>query len=256
MSNFGNINNAFSEIMLESFINKDKNKKKIVDSFISTVNENKILKTQFSIYKNITDKCESNDLKIREYIKENINLMSRFNISDIIKENVKLITSMGKSNTHIDKDYTHKQLHENINTLILFNNNKNPNNVDKIVESFDHVFNYIKNNKPVVKEPVISEAVGVIAVDKFNDKYSSISNDERAILKTLIESPADKEQTFKDVILETITLIDIKLNENVNELETKDKLLKVKDKLFRLSFNEERFISDVAKIIDLKNTLN
>jgi hypothetical protein len=255
MHNFGNINNAFSEILFESFIKKDATKKKLFNSYLKTIKESKLLKTQYLIYKNISDKYELNDLKTGEYIKESISLMDSFKINDIIAENKKLTMLIGESSNLLNTDYNVKELHENINNLIILGRVKNPKNVNKIVESFDYVFNYIKNNKPVEEEISISEGVGTLAIDRFNKKYSNLAPEEYTLLKSIIESNnTGKEDMFKNTLNECVELIDKKLIES--DIDTKDKLLKVKDKLLNMSYNEETFIGDVTKIIELKNNLN
>ena len=55
MYNFGNINNAFSEILFESFIKKDAIKKKLFNTYLKTIKESKLLKTQYLIYKAVLE---------------------------------------------------------------------------------------------------------------------------------------------------------------------------------------------------------
>ena len=178
-----------------------------------------------------------------------------FKYSEIIEANKNLTTIIGESSKLLDVDYGVKELHEHINNLIIIGRVKKHQNINKIVESFDYIFNYIKNNKPVEIEQSISEGVGQLAIDKFNKKYSNIESEEFNILKTIIESNnVGKVDVFKNTLHECIDLIDSKLTES--DIETKDKLLKVKDKLLKMSYNEETFITDVSKIIELKRNLN
>lgn len=255
MCNFGNINNAFSEVLLESFTKKDNNKKKLFNSYLKIVKESKILKTQYLIYKNISNKYEINDLKASEYIKENIGLMGEFPLKDIINENKKVITLLGEKSKFLERGYSVKELHENIDTLITLSRKKTPKNIDKIVESFDYILSYVKSNKPVEKNEAISESVLKLAISKFNEKYSNIEETEHKVLKSIIESNQNgKKEILRNSINECVDLIDVKLNES--DIETKDKLLKVKDKLLRMSYNDESFIGDISKIIELKKDLN
>lgn len=255
MHNFGNINNAFSEVLLESFAKKDTKKKKLFNSYLKTIKESKILKTQYLIYKNISSKYETNDLKASEYIKETISLMEKFPLKDIINENKKLIKLIGEKSKVLERDYSVKELHENIDTVLTLSRNKTPKNIDKLIESFDYVLNYVKNNKPVENKEGITESVLKLAIGKFNEKYSNIDESEHKILKSIIESNQEgKKDILRNTINECVDLIDIKLTES--DIETKDKLLKVKDKLLRMSYNDETFISDISKIIELKKDLN
>jgi hypothetical protein len=255
MHNFGNINNAFSEVLFESFIKKDAAKKKLFNTYLATIKESKILKTQYLIYKNISEKYDINDLKIGEYIKESISLMNSFKLNDIVSENKKLIKLIGETSKLLEYDYDVKELHENINNLIILGRTKNHKNINKIVESLDYIFNYIKNNKPVDEEQSINEGVANLAISKFNEKYGNLESDDFNTLKSIIDSSNDgKETTFKNTLGECVNLIDSKLTES--DGETKDKLLKVKDKISKMSYNEETFIKDISKIIELKRNLN
>ena len=255
MRNFGNINNAFSEVLVESFTKKDTGKKNLFNTYLKTIKESKILKTQYMIYKNISSKSETNDLKVQEYVKENINLMSKFSTKDIKKANDDLLKLIGEGSKLLELDYEVKELHENINNFLTLSRSKNANNISELVESYSYIVDYIKSNEPKDTEPLVSEAVGRLAVDKFNEKYSDISEDERSIIKTIIESDTSgKEVAFKNVVVECIDLIDDQLKES--DIETKDKLLKVKDKLLRMSYNKDNFIVDVKKVIELKRDLN
>lgn len=252
MHNFGKINNAFSEVLIESFIKKDVKKKKVFNAYLKTIKESKILKTQYSVYNNISEKYETNDLKVSEYVKENINLLKKFSNKNIVSENNKIINLIGDKSKFLTKEYGTKELHENIDNLIMLS--KTPKNIDKIVESFEYVCNYIKNNKPVEQETSISESVGILAINKFNEKYSDINESEYNVIKTIINSDKkEEENVLKNTIRECIDLIDTKLTES--DIETKDKLLKVKDKLLRMEYVEETFVSDITKIISLKKDL-
>jgi hypothetical protein len=256
MCNFGKLNNAFSEVLAESFTKKDKETKKLFQEYLKVLKENKILKTQFLIYKNITNQCGNNDFKIQQFVTESVNLMNQFKTNEIKEANDKLLKILGENSKYLELDYKVKELHENIDKLIRLSNNKNPNNINELVEAFDFVVNYIKTNEPKeeTKETFVTEAVAQLAVQKFNEKYSNIDESEYKILKTIIESTEDgKKDIFKSSITECVDLIDEQLKES--DIETKDKLLKVKDKLLRMSYNEESFIEDVKKIVELKKDL-
>lgn len=255
MYNFGNINNAFSELLIESYLKKDSNKKTNFNAYLKAIKESPILRTQYSIYRNISEKHETNDIKVTEFIKETISLMDKFKLSDIIKENKKIIDIIGDSSKLFKRDYTTKKIHEDIDTLIMLSKNKSPKNIEIFVESFNNILEFIKRNEIKSKEETISESVLDLAIAKFNEKYSQTSENEKKIIKSLISSDnKEKEEILVSNIRECIDLIDNKLTES--DIEIKDTLLKVKDKIMRISFNEDSFTSDISKIIELKNDLS
>ena len=94
-----------------------------------------------------------------------------------------------------------------------------------------------------------------MAVSKFNSKYADISEDEKKIIKSILNgSEKNKKNIYENIKLECIDLIDNKLEENI-DLELKDKMLKVKDKLLRLSYNPDDYVDDIGKVYQLKQSV-
>jgi hypothetical protein len=92
-------------------------------------------------------------------------------------------------------------------------------------------------------------------VEKYNQKYSTLDESEKQIIKVLIESTDDeKKEVYGKVVRECIDLINEKLKDS--DLETKDKLLQVKDRLLsdKQEINEE-FIKNVSKLVELRSSL-
>jgi len=56
MNNFGKIKDTFNLILTESIIKKDSEGKKLFISYLKELKENKSLKSQFLLYKNLSDK--------------------------------------------------------------------------------------------------------------------------------------------------------------------------------------------------------
>jgi hypothetical protein len=94
-----------------------------------------------------------------------------------------------------------------------------------------------------------------MATNRFNTKYSDISESEKGILKVVLNgSEEDKENLYNELKTECIDSIDNKLNENI-DLDLKDKILKVKDRLLRMNFNKEEYIKDIDKVVELKSSI-
>jgi hypothetical protein len=92
-------------------------------------------------------------------------------------------------------------------------------------------------------------------VEKYNERYSTLDENEKEILKVLIESTDDqKQEVYKKTLKECIELI----NENLKEadLNAKDKLLQVKEKLLNDTIEiNENFFKNISKLVDLKTSL-
>lgn len=261
MQNFGKIKNAFNGILVEGMVSKNDDKKNLFKKYIQTIKESKILKTQFLVYSNIENKLESDAMSANLFVSENIKLLEKFKASDIIKENKKLLALSKDIDSKLTESYNDSLsiLHESISNIIFVK--RTPNNIDEITKNTKNILDYISGNK--AKE--ITEAidlplsmVSTLMVDKYNEKYSSLDESEKEILKTLIDSDdIKKKEIYTSTIRECIGLIDEKLKGA--DLDTKDRLLRVKDKLLNdkqeINENFELFISKLVELrTDLKNS--
>lgn len=252
--NFGKLKRIYNTILSEGIVSKDNSKKKIFKGYISNIRENKILMTEFLVYTNIENKVETDINKAILFIKENIDLFSGYSKKEILEANANLIKPIL---FELDENYDKYELHKNITTLIF--TEKNANNIDAIIEATTNIAKYIVDNKP--KELVESIElptlmIGSIMVDKYNERYASLDESEKLILKALMDSDeAQKKDVYSKTIRECIDLINSKLD--TSDLEIKDRLLKVKDKLLndKQDINED-FITNISKLVDLKNSLN
>jgi hypothetical protein len=231
----------------------DKSKKELFQGYVKSIKENEILKTQFLVYTNIEQKVESDTAKATMFVKENIELFSKFSKKDIQEANTKLVVNLLFENDVIDEN---KELYESISTLIF--TNKTPETIDTIVEATSKIVDYIVNNKPKTVSEAIelpNSMLSTMMVDKYNEKYASLDESEKKILKTLIDSTDDeKKEVYSSTIRECITLINEKLD--TADLNAKDKLLRVKDKLLndKQEINED-FIKNISKLVELRSNL-
>ena len=135
---------------------------------------------------------------------------------------------------------------------------KNSTNIDAIVEATSNIIIHMKNNKlKLVKEAIElpNSMLSTIMVEKYNERYSTLDENEKEILKVLIESNDEqKQEVYKKTLKECIDL----LNENLKEadLNAKDKLLQVKEKLLNDTMEvNENFFKNISKLVDLKASL-
>lgn len=256
MQNFGKIKNIFNTLLVEAIATNNNDKKKLFKEYIKTIKNNKILKAQFLIYNNIETKVETNENRAIEFIKANIETLGKYTKSEIIEANKKLLTPLLLEQKLPQFENSLGQLHEDISTLIF--TEKTPQTIDVIIESLSGIADYIKNNtiKETIEPTILPNSVlSNLAVDKFNDRYSELNESERSVLKAILESDENgKKIIFKTLSRECIDLIDNNLNES--DVEAKEKLLQVKDRILRLEYVDENFISDISKLIELKSDLS
>jgi hypothetical protein len=261
MQNFGKIKNAFNGILAESMFSKNDTSKLLFKKYIKTIKESDILRTQFLVYNNIETRLgteETSAFAANMYISENLRLLEKYKVSDILKENQKLIALSEAIKGKLSDAYDPRlaSLHESISSLIF--TKRNPSSVNTITESLVNVVEYIKSNKAKTINEAIelpSSMLTTMMVDKYNEKYSSLDESERRLLKVLIDStPEEKSEVYSATIRECIDLINERLSGS--DLEAKDKLLRVKDKLLndKIEISED-FEKKISKLIELKASL-
>jgi len=254
MNNFGNIKDTFKNLVIESVIKKNDRGKKLFSKFLKTIKENKTLKDQYLIYNNLQNSKFDDPVQAREFVKENISLLKGLNKSHITKGN-NFFLKLLKGNTLIKENNSFYK-----DVLFLVESKKTPSNIKKINESINNIVRVMLEKENV--DNIVTESIDLppsvltkLAVNKFNSRYSNISESEKEIIKTVLNgSNEDKENIFKKLKRECIDTIDNKLNEN-SDLDLKDKLLKVKDKLLNTNFSLDNFNSDISKIYDLNESI-
>ena len=256
MKNFGKIKNAYNTILIESIATKKNENKVLFKNYLKKIKEYEILKEEFLIYNNIENKIETDRFKATEYVKESIALLTKYPKQSIIESNAILVGSQAiELGVDVDIDYDNKELHEAITTLIF--TDKKANTLDIILEATDKVVDYIMNNQPreIFENLDIPNSMLLsLSVDTFNNEYKDLNESEKTLISILIESTLEERSVFfKDTNHECLTLINNKLTES--DINSKEKLLSVKERLLNQTYNDESFSTDIIKLIDLKETL-
>jgi hypothetical protein len=255
--NFGEIRYTYNTLLAESLSNNTNNGKAAFKKYIKTIKENAVLKTQFNIYYNLENKVESDSVKVFNYVNECLSLMDKFSKDEIKLANKKLNESEVIKGKKIKLDESKFDLYSAIDVLI--NTNKTSSNIDKIFEAKSTIVDYILNNVVSVKN---SEGYGLpnsvlseIAVEKFNEEYTELSDSEKEVVSVSFDDDEiKKEELYSKTIKECLVLVNNKLVESNGE--TKEKLLATKENLLNRVYVKESFISDISKVIELKKYLS
>ena len=155
------------------------------------------------------------------------------------------------------EDYEGKELHDNITNLIF--TDKKAETLDSITESIhllrDHMTTQrIDEGEKTEKIDLPPSIVSKMVINKFNTKYENISEDEKKIIKSILNgSEEDKKNLHTEMVRECVDTIDSKLDES--DINLKGKLLSAKDKLLRMSYSEETYNTDISKIYNLKESV-
>ena len=94
-----------------------------------------------------------------------------------------------------------------------------------------------------------------MATNRFNLKYADINESEKEIIKTILNgNEEDKKNVYETLKNECIDIIDNRLTEEI-DLGLKDKILKVKDKLLRMTYNPDEYVKDIDRVYELKKSV-
>lgn len=254
MQNFGEIKNMFNDILIEGIVAKDSAKKDLFKKYLKTLKESDILKTQYLVYNNIENHIEENEFKASQYIEENIKLLNKFDRAEIVKENEKLNNLLEGIKFTVEYDDTLKTLHENISNLVF--KEETPKALQKNLDSMSSLVEHAKTNTAKVieesVEPVSTNILTDIAVEKYNEKYSELSESNKKMLSDILGG-VDKKEVFDNAVSECLELVNQHLVET-EDMETKGKLLSAKEKLLNSVFCEDTFINELGKLINLKES--
>lgn len=255
-TNIGIINLMISNQLKEAYFtdNLIDESKKSVKNFFETVKDSPILTLEFNVFSNIENKSIENELLASRYIDNNIKLFEIYTISEIKKEHEKLNPFVLTENISLDDNKI--KLYGALMTLIkesLVDYEKV--NVDNIHESFNYVLNYIK--KPKDKQTLgegfenINDDVIEIAINKFNEKYEMLSEEDRKLLKILTEYNDDEKETLlNEYKKETLSLL-----EDVEKNGVEDKIVKTSQKINEMSFTSDTADDSIISLYELKKGL-
>jgi len=257
MNNFGEIKYKYNALLAEAIAKNSSDGKVAFKKYIKTIKENKALKTQFDVYYNIENKVEVDGWGALNYVNECILVINDSTKKEIKKLNSKLNESELIKNSKIVVTPNKSKLYEAIDFLIT--TVSSTSNINKIVEAKAIVVDYILNNK---KENSIVEGYGLpnsvlseIAVEKFNEEYSDLSESEKEAISAAVSSnESEKEEIYKKTIKECLELVNNKLVESSGDV--KEKLLATKENLLNRTYNSEAFVNDISKVLELKNYLS
>lgn len=245
-ANFGVIKDTVYVISAKELIAEHNKKNTLLNEFFKLIQENPILKVQYLIFKNLENGVAKKEHLAERYINQNLKLIEKFKWNDIVKTNkdVKLkLVGQFDSQAHEGKT----ELYESIHTLIKSVTKFDFNEIDKSQIAYDYIMEHLmKNNvEKTISTPSEEELdrpkflswkyVTDLAVSKFNENYSHLSEDERKLVKVLLSPMDNKLNYFKDLKNENLQSIESLLNENIDDL-TKSACLKFKNKI--LSLNE------------------
>ena len=259
-TNIGIANLVVSNRLKDSYFNHNMidESKKLTTDFFDVVKSSPILQLEFKVFNNLENKTIENDLIATRYIDNNIKLFEVYTIQEIDVERLKLSPFLDEGST---TDNTERiDLYNAIDALITESlNDYNKVDVDNIQESFEIVLNHIKTPKTQtltenVESKGVSEDVIEIAITKFNEKYDSLNESDKNLLKTLIKANKTEKQelleSYKSDCLTILERVDKDADESKNS-----KIANAIRKIREMKYNSKTANNDIIGLHEFKKEL-
>lgn len=254
--NIGIANLIISNKLKESYFN-DKlvvESKELARDFFDVVKKSPVLQLEFKVFNNIENKHIENEQAATRYIDNNIKLFEIYTNEEIEEERAKLRGFLTEDITH---DSERIELYNAIQTLIKESLSYGENvDVDEIHEGFTFILNHIQKPKKNLVESVnvdeINEEVLEIAVNKFNEKYGGLEENDKNLVNSLIK--ADKNE--KQKLLETYKSETLKTLNEIQDDNTKENVEKAITKINEMKYDENSIDDDIIELHELKKELD
>lgn len=255
---FGTLKNTFTQTYIESHIKGDNKGKELYKTFLGILKESETLKSHFIVYKNLEGKTLNSEFEASEYLKENLAILNRFRgDKSIVTESKKLTNLLENNDITIDKP---TKLDEALH--ILTTTPKTVSTINDIHEAKLTVVKWLMEDKtPLVDDKTnVRENLDVqkflsIATEKYNEKYSQLSEEEKNIIKVLREGDDNiKSSLLNLMVKETVSLVNKRLEGVGNNSELKTKLLETKGIVYDMSeYNVDTFGENIKKLYEIKS---
>lgn len=255
--NIGIVKSLISSKLGESYLNNDSidETNGLASKFFDVIKDSPILQLELQVFENLEKKNIENDIIATRYIDNNVKLFEKFSFEELKKEHEKLkrfVDEKKLKNIATEKNL----LFESINNLILQSICEIEDvDIDVVHESFEIVLNHIKEPKKQIVESVdvddLNDSVIEIAINKFNKKYESLAEEDKSLLKTLIESSLDEKKILLEFYKE-------KSLEKLNNVETEgieNKINESIEKINTIIFNPETINDDIINLHELNKGL-
>jgi len=255
-ANIGIANLVISRKLKDSYFNHSliEESKKLTTDFFDVVKNSPILQLEFKVFSNLENKHIENDLAATRYIDSNIKLFEVYTINEIDAEREKLneFVEGGSIVAELERACLYNAIDNLITESI---NDYDKIDVDAMHESFNVVLNHIKTPKKALIESVdvkpINEEILEIAVEKFNERYDTLNENDKNLLKKLIKS-TDEE---KEALLEEYKVDSLNILEGIQKDKAEEKITKAIQKIKEMKFNSKTVNDDIISLHEFKKEL-
>jgi len=254
--NIGIANLIISDKLRESYFN-DKlivESKKLAKDFFDMVKNSPILQLEFKVFNNIENKHIENEQAATRYIDNNIKLFEIYTVEEIQEERQKLNGFLNEENILVDNERV--ELYDAIDNLIRESLSISDEvDVDKLYEAFATILTHIQKPKKTLTENVdideINENVLEIAVNRFNQRYAGLDDNDRNLVNTLIKANSNDKQ----LLLETYKTETLEILNEIEEESNRENIEKAVKKINEMRFDKDTVDDSIIELHELKKEL-
>ena len=232
---FGKYKNSITNTLVNNYSKKE-NFKKSFNSVMSPLKENKIAREFFVLYGEIENKKFEDKTLAEAYLDEVIKTL----------KNKKSNLRIPETNNNISENVIYSKLDS-----LIFNESVKAieTNINNKRDLLEHLTKKEKSTQ--VNKTVATSILSNILTRKFNEKYSSLSEEDKSKLKNLLSLDKDKLQSkiveLKETTLERLNT----LKEDAQDSVMKDKIQEVCESIVNSDINA----SSILKIENLNKSL-
>jgi len=248
MKNFGRLKETITNIIAERHQNGGIKDDANVKKFFKLVKENKIIRTQYKCYSNIEKHITESAAIDIITLNGNIDLLRSIS-SKVDEANKKLMSTF---NLTEDDMVSESKIGDAITNLVFLE--ENLINLDTlteskktILESFNKTIKESKSDLPKVDQTKLME----VAMNKFKEKYGENLTENQMLM---VKATISEKKHYKVEVLERLvkkSIIEINEGLKTDDISVKEKLLAVKERLLEMTYNEDTYIEDLNKVVDL-----
>jgi hypothetical protein len=261
--NYGLLKAALFNKLTESLGKNDEVNNSECVEFFEVVKSDVFLQLENIVYKNLLNKFipASDESSAVRYIDENINLFKTFTRKDLKTAHAKLEAFAKKVNPNYQP--SNAKVLKAIDTLLFeslqFDKNELPD-IDALHEAYEIVLANIKQPKEEVQNSKLSnlklslrESVLKSAVNKFNEKYAHLNEDDRKLVMVLVNpNNKAKQDLFESLKNETYDKLKKSL-ESASEA-VQEKIRSSMKKIESMQFTEQTSTKDIVNLHQLNSS--
>lgn len=261
--NIGNINLIISEKFKRRYfgnLNESHDSSNVsINKFLKLIKESPILKTEFKVLRNIENKHIPDEASAIRYIDNNIKLFEIYTLNEVFEEKKKLLELY-------DREFDVGEYKDKINLYRLIDDliiqslsDHEKIDVDLLHETFNQVLEHVRTPKnerkykdtDLIDLENVDETIIKMGIDKFNERYATLTENDKKFLFVLIESDDEK----KKELFEDYKNKNIKILNETSDAHLVDRKHKALEKIKSMIYNKDTIDDDLIKLHELKKGL-